>query len=104
MRWNSAAMSGPRNVAALRPSMNTGAVGISLPGTGETPVAPVYVDGQKTVTLKGERIAEEFEQIVVDYVRATYGGEQRSPSLVPQPKTVSFKPPASERVAVPGDR
>ena len=36
-------------------------IGISLPGTGETPVAPVYVDGQKTVTLKGERIAEEFQ-------------------------------------------
>ena len=35
-------------------------IGISLPGTGEMPVAPVYVDGQKTVTLKGERIAEEF--------------------------------------------
>src|SRR5215468_8799969 len=50
-------------------------VGISLPGTGEVPVAPVYVDGQKTVTLKGERIAEEFQQIVSDYVRATYGGE-----------------------------
>src|SRR5213080_4476168 len=41
-------------------------LGISLPGTGELPVAPVYVDGQKTVTLKGERIAEEFEQIVSD--------------------------------------
>ena len=39
-------------------------IGISLPGTGETPVAPVYVDGEKTVTLKGERIAEEFQQIV----------------------------------------
>ena len=36
-------------------------IGISLPGTGEVPVAPVYVDGQKTVTLKGEHIAEEFE-------------------------------------------
>ncbi len=46
-------------------------VGISLPGTGETPVAPVYVDGQKTVTLKGERIAEEFQALVDDYVRAT---------------------------------
>jgi len=50
-------------------------IGISLPGTGEVPVAPVYVDGQKTVTLKGDAIAEEFEQIVADYVRATYGGE-----------------------------
>ncbi|KAF0101452.1 MAG: (E)-4-hydroxy-3-methylbut-2-enyl-diphosphate synthase [bacterium] len=48
-------------------------VGISLPGTNETPVAPVYVDGEKTVTLKGERIAEEFQAIVEDYVRRTYG-------------------------------
>ncbi len=48
-------------------------VGISLPGTGETPVAPVYVDGEKTVTLKGERIAEQFQAIVEDYVERTYG-------------------------------
>jgi (E)-4-hydroxy-3-methylbut-2-enyl-diphosphate synthase len=48
-------------------------VGISLPGTNETPVAPVYVDGEKTVTLKGERIAEEFQAIVEDYVHRTYG-------------------------------
>lgn len=48
-------------------------VGISLPGTGETPVAPVYVDGEKTVTLKGDRIAEEFQAIVQDYVERTYG-------------------------------
>jgi len=47
-------------------------IGISLPGTGERPVAPVYVDGEKTVTLKGERIAEEFQQIVEDYVARTY--------------------------------
>jgi (E)-4-hydroxy-3-methylbut-2-enyl-diphosphate synthase len=66
-------------------------LGISLPGTGETPVAPVYVDGQKTVTLKGERIAEEFERIVLDYVRATYGGEAKSPALVPQHKTIAVK-------------
>jgi (E)-4-hydroxy-3-methylbut-2-enyl-diphosphate synthase len=64
-------------------------IGISLPGTGETPVAPVFVDGRKTVTLKGERIAEEFQQIVVDYVRATYGGEARSSSLLPQHKTAT---------------
>ena len=43
-------------------------LGISLPGTGERPVAPVYVDGEKTVTLKGERIAEEFQEMVEDYV------------------------------------
>jgi (E)-4-hydroxy-3-methylbut-2-enyl-diphosphate synthase len=48
-------------------------VGISLPGTNETPVAPVYVDGEKTVTLKGDRIAEEFQDIVQDYVERTYG-------------------------------
>jgi (E)-4-hydroxy-3-methylbut-2-enyl-diphosphate synthase len=47
-------------------------IGISLPGTGETPVAPVYVDGQKTVTLRGERIAEEFQKIVQDYVHSHY--------------------------------
>ncbi len=66
-------------------------VGISLPGTGESPVAPVYVDGVKTVTLKGERIAEEFQQIVEDYVRATYGGEERAPSLDPERRTVPLK-------------
>jgi len=48
-------------------------IGISLPGTGEVPVAPVYVDGAKTVTLKGERIAEEFQAIVEAYVREKYG-------------------------------
>ena len=46
-------------------------IGISLPGTGETPVAPVYVDGKKTVTLKGDRIAEDFQTIVDDYVERT---------------------------------
>ena len=47
-------------------------IGISLPGTNEFPVAPVYVDGAKTVTLKGERIAEEFQGIVEAYVRRKY--------------------------------
>ena len=47
-------------------------IGISLPGTGEKPVAPVYVDGEKTVTLKGERIAEEFQALVADYVARRY--------------------------------
>jgi (E)-4-hydroxy-3-methylbut-2-enyl-diphosphate synthase len=51
-------------------------IGISLPGTGETPVAPVYVDGKKTVTLKGERIAEEFQAIVDRYVQEKYGRRQ----------------------------
>lgn len=49
-------------------------IGISLPGTNEVPVAPVYVDGEKTVTLKGERIAEEFQALVEAYVQARYVG------------------------------
>jgi (E)-4-hydroxy-3-methylbut-2-enyl-diphosphate synthase len=48
-------------------------IGISLPGTGEDPVAPVYEDGVKTVTLKGERIAEEFQALVERYVESHYG-------------------------------
>ena len=48
-------------------------IGISLPGTGEKPVAPVYVDGEKTVTLKGESIAADFRKIVDDYVQRRYG-------------------------------
>jgi (E)-4-hydroxy-3-methylbut-2-enyl-diphosphate synthase len=48
-------------------------IGISLPGTGEIPVAPVYEDGEKTVTLKGDRIAEEFQQIVERYIETHYG-------------------------------
>jgi (E)-4-hydroxy-3-methylbut-2-enyl-diphosphate synthase len=47
-------------------------IGISLPGTGERPVAPVYEDGEKTVTLKGERIAEEFQDLVEAYIARTY--------------------------------
>jgi (E)-4-hydroxy-3-methylbut-2-enyl-diphosphate synthase len=47
-------------------------IGISLPGSGEEPAAPVFVDGQRTVTLKGERIAEEFQAIVEQYVAANY--------------------------------
>jgi len=58
-------------------------VGISLPGSGEVPVAPVYVDGRKTVTLKGDRIAEDFQAIVEDYVRTRYG-----------PPTVAARGPA----------
>ena len=47
-------------------------IGISLPGTGERPVAPVYVDGEKGPTLKGEHIADEFQQLVEQYVERTY--------------------------------
>lgn len=48
-------------------------IGISLPGSGESPVAPVYEDGEKTVTLKGENIASEFQQLVERYVERHYG-------------------------------
>lgn len=47
-------------------------IGISLPGSGEAPVAPVFVDGERTVTLKGERIAEDFQDIVADYVKRKF--------------------------------
>ena len=50
-------------------------IGISLPGSGENPAAPVFIDGVKVKTLRGERIAEEFQQIVSDYVERTYGKE-----------------------------
>lgn len=47
-------------------------IGISLPGTGERPVAPVYIDGEKAMTLKGDNIATEFQQIVENYVESRY--------------------------------
>jgi len=56
-------------------------VGISLPGSGERPVAPVYVDGEKTVTLKGDSIAQDFQKIVEAYVRATYGPGGEAPRV-----------------------
>jgi len=61
-------------------------VGISLPGSGERPVAPVYVDGVKTVTLKGDRIAEEFQERVEEYVRTTYGEGGRLRRDAPEKK------------------
>jgi len=48
-------------------------IGISLPGSGEAPVAPVFIDGERSVTLKGDRIAEEFQAIVSDYVERRFG-------------------------------
>ena len=53
-------------------------IGISLPGTGEQPAAPVFVDGKKTVTLRGPNIAEEFQVIIEDYVLSHYGGSNRA--------------------------
>jgi (E)-4-hydroxy-3-methylbut-2-enyl-diphosphate synthase len=57
-------------------------IGISLPGSGERPVAPVYIDGEKAVTLKGDKIAEEFQTLVDEYVARTYapGAERKSVS------------------------
>lgn len=65
-------------------------IGISLPGTGEVPVAPVFVDGEKTVTLKGDHIAQEFQAIVEDYVQKNYagGGKLRTS---PVPKTIPIQ-------------
>ncbi len=48
-------------------------IGISLPGTGESPAAPVFVDGEKKMTLRGENLVEEFQAIVLDYVQSHYG-------------------------------
>src|SRR5690606_6035608 len=60
-------------------------IGISLPGTNESPVAPVYVDGKKTVTLKGERIAEEFQAIVERYVEERFSRRGPEPSADREP-------------------
>ena len=62
-------------------------IGISLPGTGESPAAPVYVDGVKVVTLRGDNIAEEFKKIVDDYVSRKYPRQETGALL-------SIKPPA----------
>ncbi|XZG71832.1 flavodoxin-dependent (E)-4-hydroxy-3-methylbut-2-enyl-diphosphate synthase [Chitinibacteraceae bacterium HSL-7] len=66
-------------------------IGISLPGTGEVPVCPVYVDGEKDVTLKGDRVAEEFQAIVESYVKSRFGegGSRRRDDA---PKTIAIKP------------
>ena len=48
-------------------------IGISLPGTGEAPAAPVFIDGQKAMTLRGEHIATEFHQVVADYIERRFG-------------------------------
>ncbi|MEI7842508.1 MAG: flavodoxin-dependent (E)-4-hydroxy-3-methylbut-2-enyl-diphosphate synthase [Gallionellaceae bacterium] len=63
-------------------------IGISLPGTGESPSAPVYVDGEKKVTLRGDNIANEFTQIVNDYVASKYA--KREPGDKP-PKRIEIK-------------
>lgn len=66
-------------------------IGISLPGTGETPVAPVFVDGEKTITLKGDRIAQEFQVIVEDYVQKNYAEGGKLRVLSTTSKTISIQ-------------
>lgn len=70
-------------------------IGISLPGTGETPIAPVFVDGEKTVTLKGDYIAQEFQAIVQAYVEKNYveGGKlhQRLTEQDSKSKTIDIQ-------------
>src|SRR5690606_13519940 len=48
-------------------------IGISLPGTGESPAAPVFIDGHKAATLRGPKIAEDFQQMVADYIERRFG-------------------------------
>ncbi|MDQ0591436.1 flavodoxin-dependent (E)-4-hydroxy-3-methylbut-2-enyl-diphosphate synthase [Variovorax paradoxus] len=50
-------------------------IGISLPGTGEAPAAPVFIDGEKALTLRGDNIANEFHQLVENYIQKRFGGE-----------------------------
>lgn len=58
-------------------------IGISLPGTGEVPSAPVYVDGKRVITLKGDFIAQEFQEIVENYVAQRYGQDGQAPAHRP---------------------
>jgi len=53
-------------------------IGISLPGTGETPAAPVFIDGSKAMTLRGPAIAEDFQKLVADYIETRFGSGQRA--------------------------
>ena len=55
-------------------------IGISLPGTGETPTAPVFVDGKKAATLRGPDIARDFEKMVADYIETRFGRPGSAPS------------------------
>ncbi|MFM2053778.1 MAG: hypothetical protein RL456_1815, partial [Pseudomonadota bacterium] len=53
-------------------------IGISLPGTGEAPAAPVFIDGQKALTLRGEGIATEFQALVQQYIERRFGGANKA--------------------------
>ena len=77
-------------------------IGISLPGTGELPVAPVYEDGKKTVTLKGDRIAEEFQAMLDAYVARTYGnGVGNGAALAIEPNATHLHIASSEPKVIP---
>ena len=52
-------------------------IGISLPGTGETPAAPVFIDGEKVVTLRGADVADQFKVMVADYIEKKFGTGSR---------------------------
>ncbi|WP_374556403.1 flavodoxin-dependent (E)-4-hydroxy-3-methylbut-2-enyl-diphosphate synthase [Aquitalea pelogenes] len=67
-------------------------IGISLPGTGEVPVAPVYVDGQKDVTLKGDNIAAEFMALVNNYVHSRFGEGGSKRRETPAARTIPILP------------
>jgi len=69
-------------------------IGISLPGTGESPAAPVYIDGEKAVTLRGDNIAGEFMEIVDSYVKRKYGTRDNMSSLKDESSTSSSRQPA----------
>ena len=62
-------------------------IGISLPGTGEAPAAPVFIDGEKALTLRGDNIAREFQAIVENYIEKRYGAPPRS---MPEDRRSSF--------------
>lgn len=64
-------------------------IGISLPGTGETPAAPVFVDGEKKVTLRGDNIAQEFVALIDDYVEHTYVEAPDKPAILAAPESAS---------------
>ena len=66
-------------------------IGISLPGSGERPVAPVYIDGEKAVTLKGDHISEEFQALVDDYVRKNYAPGGAGPKHRSRKKEIPIK-------------
>jgi (E)-4-hydroxy-3-methylbut-2-enyl-diphosphate synthase len=53
-------------------------IGISLPGTGETPSAPVFIDGKKVATLRGEKVADDFKTMVIDYIERRFGAGNRT--------------------------